>query len=320
MSRLVARAEAWERVYDSFQNINFAAFDYNTVKQSTLDYIKLYFPETFNDFIESSELIAIVEVFAYIAELLAYRLDINAHENFISTAERRDSILRLAKLVSYTASRPLPARGLVKITSVSTTESVFDAAGVDLANRTVRWNDVSNTNWKDQFVLVMNRVLEQDFGSVGPTDRFQLQDVLFETYSWNLTPLTTGVFSYTAMVNGRSEPMELVPIAYDSKLGIIERRPSNNANFTILYGQDGLGDTSDTTGFFCFTKQGSLQRFRATFDGITPNQTYDVTVNDINDTDVWINAVDPITGDTKDESALLPYRRETTSGKSGEWV
>lgn len=320
MSRLVARAESWERAYDAFQNVNFAAFDYNTVKQSILDYIKLYFPETFNDFIESSEFVAIVEVFAYIAELIAYRLDVNAHENFISTAQRRDSILRLARLVSYTASRPLPARGLVKITSVSTTESVLDSNGNDLANRTVRWNDVSNSNWKDQFILIMNRVLDQEFGSVGPTDRFQIQDVLFELYAWNLTPITSGVFPYTAQVNGQSQPMELVPVSYDTKLGIIERRPQNNSNFTLLYGQDGLGDASDTTGFFCFTKQGTLQRFRTTFDGITPNQVYDVTVPNVNETDVWINAVDPVTGATKDEPSLLPYRRETLQGKSGEWV
>jgi hypothetical protein len=320
MSRLVARAESWERAYEAFQDINFAAFDYDTVKRSILDYVKLHFPETFNDFIESSEFVAIVEAFAYIAELMAYRIDVTAHENFISTAQRKDSILRLAKLVSYSASRALPARGLVKITSVSTTETVIDANGINLANRTIRWNDTSNSNWKDQFILVMNRVLEQEFGTVSPTDRFQIQDVLFETYTWNLTPLSNGVFTYTATINGTAAPLELIPVAYDSKLGIIERRPQNNTNFSFVYGQDGLGDGSDTTGFFCFTKQGQLQRFRTTFDGVTPNQTYDVTVSNVNDTDIWVNAVDASTGATKDEPSLLPYRRETLQGKSGEWV
>jgi len=320
MSRLVSRSETWERAYEAFQSINFAAFDYNTVKQSLLDYMKLYFPETFNDYIETSEFIAIIEIFAYIAELTAYRLDVNAHENFISSAQRKESILRLAKLVSYTAARPLPARGLVKITSISTTESIIDANGLDLGGRTIRWSDVTNVDWKDQFILIMNRVLQQDFGTVGPTDRFQIQDVLFELYAWNLTPLSTGVFTYTASVSGQSVPMELVPVAYDTKLGIVERRPAENSGFTLLYGQDGLGDASDTTGFFLFTKQGQLQRFRATFDGITPNQTYDINADNVNDTDVWVNNVDPATGETLDEPSLLPYRRETTAGKSGEWV
>jgi hypothetical protein len=319
MSRLVSRAESWERVYEAFANINFAAFDFNTVKQSILDYIKLYFPESFNDFIETSEFIAIVESFAYIAEQIAYRLDVNAHENFISTAQRRDSILRLAKLISYTASRPLPARGFVKITSVTTTENVVDVNGQDLAGTAIRWNDVTNTNWKDQFLLVMNRALEQEFGTVGPNDRFQIQDVVFELYDVGLVPLTNGVFAYSAVVNGAGQPMELTPVEFASSLGIIERRPANNTNFTLLYASDGLGDGSETTGFLLLTKQGSLQRFRTTFDGVTPNQFYDVDATNVNDIDVWLNNVDPSTGETLDLPSPISFR-PSWSGKSGEWV
>lgn len=317
MTRLVSRAENWEQVYTAFSNINFAAFDYNSIKQSLLEYIKLYFPESFNDYIETSEFIAIIESFAYIAELIAYRLDMNANENFISTAQRRDSILRLAKLVSYKADRPLPARGLVKLQSVATTETVYDSSGLNLANRTIRWNDVTNTNWKDQFILIMNRVLERTFGSALPSERFQVEDVVFEQYGLNLVPLSTGVFTYNAITNGVSTPMELVPVTYSSNLGIIERRPANNSNFTLLYGSDGLGDASNTTGFFCYTKQGTLQKYVATFDGVTPNQTYDISQQNVNDTDVWINNVDPTTGATLDLQNVLPYK--PTGFKSGEW-
>lgn len=319
MSRLVSRAESWEKVYQAFENINFAAFDYNTIKQSLLDYIKLYFPESFNDFIETSEFIAIVEAFAYIAEQMAYRIDVNAHENFISTAQRRDSILRLAKLVSYTAARPLPARGLVKITSVRTTENVVDANGIDLAGTTIRWNDPSNSNWKDQFILLMNRVLEQEFGSVGPNDRFQIQDVLFEVYGVGLVPLPTGVFKYSVNANGNTLPMELVPVEYSEDSGIVERRPQANANFTWLYASDGLGDGSETTGFLCFTKQGTLQRFRSNFDGVTPNQWFDISATNVNDIDVWLNNVNPITGETLDLPNPFSYR-PSWYGKSGEWI
>lgn len=326
MSRLVSRAESWEKVYTAFSNINFAAFDYNTIKQSILDYIKLYFPESFNDFIESSELIAIVESFCYIAELIAYRVDVTTHENFLTTAQRRDSILKLAKLISYRASRPLPARGLVKITSVSTTETILDASGANLSGKTIRWNDTSSDTWKDQFLLVINRVLDQQFGTVVASDRFQMQDVLFEIYP---TVTTTNVLPYTANVYGDSISMELVPVAKQTGdvfsgaiSGITERRPSPNAQFTLLYGSDGLGDSSDTTGFFCYTKQGTLQQFTATFDGITPNISYDIPVNNINDTDVWVNNIDPTTGDiiVKSSTATSVYNKDSTLGKYGEWV
>ena len=104
MSRIISKAEGFERAYEVFQQVNFSAFDFNSIKESMVTYMKLYFPEDFNDFIESSEFIAILELFAYIGELLAYRLDLNAHENFITTAERKESILRLAKLISYKSS------------------------------------------------------------------------------------------------------------------------------------------------------------------------------------------------------------------------
>jgi len=110
MSRIISRAEAWERAYEVYQQVNFNAFDFTSIKQSLIDYMKLYFPEDFNDYIESSEFIALLELFAYVGELLAYRLDLDAHENFITQAQRKESILRLAKLISYTAARNIEAR------------------------------------------------------------------------------------------------------------------------------------------------------------------------------------------------------------------
>lgn len=322
MSRLISRSEGWEKVHTAFSSINFAAFDYNTVKQSLLDYIKLHFPETFNDYIESSEMVAIVESFAYVAELLAYRIDVVGHENFITTAQRRDSILRLAKLVSYTPSRPKPARGLVKITSVQTTEAVTDASGNSLSGRTIRWNDASNASWKEQFIAVMNRAMEQTFGTVSITDRFQSQDVMYELY-----PLRTNdnVLPFTAVVHDKSIKMEVVPVERselsvgNSQSGIRERRPQSGTAFTILYGSDGLGDSSNSTGFFAYVKQGTLHRFTTDFDGITPNQTYQIPLPQINDTDVWVNNIDE-SGQVLIQSPLRPnHRQRLIFGKYGEW-
>ena len=91
MSRQISRAEGWEQTYKAFQSINFAAFDYNSVKQALIDYFKLYHSE-FNNYIESDEFIMMIEAFAYISELYAYRLDFVAHEKFISTVHRIDSV------------------------------------------------------------------------------------------------------------------------------------------------------------------------------------------------------------------------------------
>jgi hypothetical protein len=51
MATEISRAEAWTRAHEAFTRVNFNSFDYNTIKESLLDYVKLYFPEDFNDYI-----------------------------------------------------------------------------------------------------------------------------------------------------------------------------------------------------------------------------------------------------------------------------
>jgi hypothetical protein len=310
--RITSRAEIWEKAYEAFQEVNFAAWDYNTIKQSLIDYVKLYRTEDFSDFIESSEFITILEIFAYVGELLAYRVDMNAHENFISTASRKESVLRLAKLLSYNASRNIPARGLVKVMTCSTSERTYDSRGVDLTNKLIYWNDPNNVNWKEQFILVMNRALEQEFGSVLASDRVQIDDVLFELYTLKNTELATETIRFFVNISSESIPMEIVAAKLDSASGPYEKRPEQNQKMTILYSSDGLGDASQNTGFFYLAKQGTLGKVTTTLDGVTPNQFIDVNVMNCNETDVWVNNIDPETND-------LIVGNTITGTRDGEW-
>lgn len=310
--RQINRAENWERAYEAFQQINFSAWDYNTIKESLLDYLKLYYPEDFNDYTENSDLIAVLELFAYIGELFAYRYDLNAHENFISVAQRKESVLRLAKLLSYSPSRNIPARGLVKLTSIITTERVFDSKGVDLSNKTIYWNDPNNPNWKEQFIIVVNRVLDQEFGSVLPSDRIQVNDVLFELYQLNNDPLTSLTIPFNVTVSGNTYPMEVVSSRLN-EYGPYEKRPEKNQTLNLIYLSDGLGDASENTGFFYLVKQGTLRRTEMLFDGVTPNQTYDINIVNCNETDIWLNNIDPDTG------LVIVGEDSTVDARVGEW-
>lgn len=310
--RITNRAEIWEKAYEVFQQVNFAAWDYNTIKQSLVDYLKIYRPEDFSDFIESSEFIAVLEIFAYVGELLAYRVDMNAHENFMSTATRKESVLRLAKLLSYNPSRNIPARGLVKVTSVTTSERIFDSRGTDLANKVVYWNDPNNANWKEQFILVMNGALEQEYGSVLPSDRVQVNDVLFELYTLRNTGLPSETIRFFINTGDDSYQMEVVAAKLDKDRGPYEKRPEKNQKMTIMYLSDGLGDASANTGFFYLVKQGSLGKITTNFDGITPNQYIDVNVENCNETDVWVNNIDSVTGD-------IIVGNTITGTRDGEW-
>jgi hypothetical protein len=284
-------SESWDKVYNAFQQINFTAYDYDTVKESLLQYLKIYHAEDFNDFIESGELIAILEMFAYVAELLAYRVDVMSHENFMPTAQRKQSILKLARLISYRASRNIPARGLVKITTVRTSEQIFDSLGNDLANVTVTWNDPNNSNWKEQFFLVMNKVMTSRFGQ--PQKSFQIGDVMMQVYSLNnsVGGFKNGVFAFTAGGQGESFPMEVVPVDVDEN-GPFERNPDLNAQLSIAYASDGRGDGSDYTGFLMFVKQGTLIRTDYTIEEAIKNRRIELDLTNVNDTDVWVYRIE----------------------------
>ena len=46
-------AEDWKIAYKAFSEVDFQAYDFDTVRASLIEYIRTNFPETFNDYIES---------------------------------------------------------------------------------------------------------------------------------------------------------------------------------------------------------------------------------------------------------------------------
>jgi hypothetical protein len=289
--RTTYSAETWDKVYQAFNAVSFVSYDFDSIKQSLIDYTQIYFPEQFNDFRQSSEFIALLEMFAYIAEQLAYRVDMVSHENFITTAQRKESILRLAKLISYKATRNIPVRGLVKISAISTSERVIDSRGINLAGLSIVWNDPNNSNWKEQFILVMNKVLSSRFGQ--PQKTVQIGDVVMDQYALSNNPetLTNGVFSYTANTGNESFPMEIVSSDLDEN-GPYEREPDLNSSLSIIYSNDGIGDGSDYTGFLMFTKQGVLNRIDYDISEQLPNRRIEFATPNVNHTDVWVQKIE----------------------------
>lgn len=290
MARQINRAETWETVYQAYRSINFSAYTYDSMKQALIDYIREYHGELFNDMIESSELIATIETFAYVCEALSYRYDMLAHESAMTTAQRKESILKHARFLSYNASRNIPARGLLKISSITTSETIYDSTGTNLANAAIRWNDPVVENWRERFHLVMNRALAKEYGNVTPTDRVQINDVLFEQYNLNTVNTPTSL-SYTVSFGGETYDMEVVSSILTPD-GPEERRPHRDMPFAVLFADDGDGDDSSTTGFFCYTKQGSLRRRELDFNNVMPNHSFKLDVDGVNNTDVWLNQID----------------------------
>jgi hypothetical protein len=284
--------EDWKRLYQTYREADFQSYDFETLRKSFIDYLRLYYPETFNDYIESSEFVALLDVMAFMGQSLAFRNDLNARENFLDTAERRDSVVRLANLVSYTPKRNQAAEGFLKVFSVSTSESVIDYNGVNLSNLTIDWNDPTNPNWFEQFISIVNASLvdSQKFGR--PANDQTLLGIRTDEYTINLVPGFLPVVPYTSSVDGITMPFAAVSGTSQGKDYVYEPAPKPSGAFNMLYRNDQLGFGSNNTGFFFLFKQGVLQNQDFNLAEALPNRTVNINIEGCNDLDHWLYKLD----------------------------
>jgi len=285
-------AEDWRKIYQAFQQADFKSYDFETLRRTMVAYLQENYPDDFNDFVESSEYVALIDLIAYIAQALSFRVDLNARENFLETAERRNSILRLARLINYNAKRNKPATGLLKIDAISTTQDVNDSTGTNLANSTIIWNDSANSNYREQFTAVLNAANQtgQLFGN--PRESDSVGGIKTEIYTLSSNQLDLPIFQFAKTIGGISRSFEIVPSTINDSDSVYESSPVPGTGFTYSYRTDGSGDSSNNTGFFFLFKQGTMQNLDFSVDSAITNYVKSIDTNNINDTDVWLYKLD----------------------------
>ena len=284
--------EDWKQIYQTYREADFQSYDFETLRKSFIDYLRLYYPETFDDYIESSEFIALLDVMAFMGQALAFRTDLNTRENYIDTAERRDSVVRLANLVSYTAKRNTESQGFLKVFNVTTTENVVDYNGVNLSNVTVNWADPTNNDWQEQFNAIINASLI-DSQKVGrPGNRQTILGVRTDEYAINLVPGFLPVIPYSATVDGINMPFEAMTSTSVGKDYVYEPSPQPNTSFNVLFRNDQLGFQSANTGYFFLFKQGVLQNQDFNLSERIANRTVNINIEGVNNEDRWLFQLD----------------------------
>ena len=284
-------AEDWDIAYQAFTKVSFKAYDFSTMRTAMLNYIRENYPESFNDYIESSEFIAIIELLAYLSQSLSFRADLNTRENFLATAESKDSILRLADMLGYAPKRNIPASGLIKIDSLSTTEPLVDASGESLQGVQIDWNDPTNANSFDQFVTILNSALSLSNPFTKPVQEETIGGIETHIYSLNNQIGSTPTFPISSNINGVSVPFEIV--STELKNGFFtEAEPDIYSQLNVSYRNDKRGLDSEYTGFFMMVKQGTLTFEDYIFERALPNRTVDIATPNINETDVFVQQLD----------------------------
>lgn len=278
----------WKAIYQTFREADFRSYDYETLRKSFIDYLRVYYPETYNDYIESSEFIALLDVIAFMGQGLAFRNDLNTRENFMDTAERRDSVVKLANLVSYTPKRNLAGQGYIKVTSIQTTQNISDLNGFNLSNVPILWNDPANPNWLEQFNTIINATLTNTQRIGRPGNTAQILGIKTDEYAMSIPSNSLPIVPFNSTVDGINMGFELVSTTSVDEDYVYEIPPAPTGKFNILYRNDKLGYGSPNTGFFFYFKQGSLQNFDFNLQQQISNQVIDIDIQGINNTDTWL--------------------------------
>ena len=197
--------------------------------------------------------------------------------------------------------------GLLKVSSISTTQDVLDSSGTNLANSTIIWNDSANSNYREQFTAIFNAANQtgQLFGN--PRESKKVGGINTEVYTLSTNQTDLPMFNFNANIGGVSRGFEIVPSTVEDSETIYESNPIEGTGLTYTYRSDGSGDSSNNTGFFFLFKQGTIQQTSFTVDSAITNYIYSIDTPNINNTDVCYTPPGPVWSNYKtvDKSSPL---------------
>jgi len=123
---------------DNFKesNVNYLNKDFSALKTSLMNYAKSYFPNTYRDFNETSPGMMLLEMNAYVGDVLSFYIDKQYQEMLLPLAEERRNIITMAKMFGYKVKPIVPAYVDLTFTS-NVNASSGDTSKVDYSDASV---------------------------------------------------------------------------------------------------------------------------------------------------------------------------------------
>ena len=91
------------------KEVKYLGRDFGEFRDGLVDFAKNYFPDTYNDFNETSPGMMFIEMGAYVGDVLSYYTDYQLKESLLSQAQERSNILDIANSLGYKAKATGPA-------------------------------------------------------------------------------------------------------------------------------------------------------------------------------------------------------------------
>jgi hypothetical protein len=91
------------------KDIRYLNKDFSQYRANLIEFSKNYFPNTYNDFNESSPGMMFIEMASYVGDVLSYYTDSQLKESLMPLASERGNVLALAANLGYTNKNKIPA-------------------------------------------------------------------------------------------------------------------------------------------------------------------------------------------------------------------
>ena len=91
------------------KEIRYLGRDFTSIRQNLIEFAKSYFPNTYNDFNESSPGMMFIEMAAYVGDVLSYYVDNQFRESLLHAAEEKKNIFKIAQSYGYKPKLSHPA-------------------------------------------------------------------------------------------------------------------------------------------------------------------------------------------------------------------
>ena len=91
------------------KDVKYLAKDFGEFRQNIINFTKNYFPDTYNDFNESSPGMMFMEMASYVGDVLAYYTDSNLKESLLASAEELPNVQAIADALGYKTKNVIPS-------------------------------------------------------------------------------------------------------------------------------------------------------------------------------------------------------------------
>ena len=157
------------------KDIKYFNRDFTGLKDLLVDFTKTYYPNTYNDFSPASPGMMVLEMSAYVGDVLSFYLDNQIQETFVQYARQTESIFNLAYMLGY---RP-------KVTKTSTVDvDIYQQLPAKLSGGTYI------PDYDYAVFIEQNTVVQSNPGAIN----FLIQDTTDFTVSSSLDPTEVTIY------------------------------------------------------------------------------------------------------------------------------